>query len=127
MHFTGYHHAQISVAPGQAEAVRQFYGKLLGMPEIAVPDILTGRGLIWFAVGDRELHVAVEDNINRLATSTHLAYEVADVAALRQHLLDAGYALIEQPRLSGYDRFHLTDPFGNRVEFIGSEPIGKEH
>lgn len=115
----GYNHAQITVPPGSADRVRAFYGQLLGMSEMQVPDSLKGRGLIWFRVGNLELHVGVEDGVNRLATRAHLAYEVADIGRLRQLLSDAGFELIEQPRIEGFDRIHITDPFGNRVEFMG--------
>jgi catechol 2,3-dioxygenase-like lactoylglutathione lyase family enzyme len=115
----GYNHAQITVPDGCAEQVRQFYGTLLGLAELPVPPALQGRGLIWFAVGDRELHVGVEAGVDRGATGAHLAYEVDDIAKLRGRLTLEGYELIEQPRIEHYDRFHIRDPFGNRVEFIG--------
>jgi len=117
----GYNHAQISVSDGMAEKVREFYGQFLGLTEIPVPKALQGRGLIWFQVGDRQLHVGIEEGINRLATRAHLAYEVDDIAVLRRRLASNGFELIEQPKIEGFDRFHITDPFGNRVEFIGAD------
>jgi catechol 2,3-dioxygenase-like lactoylglutathione lyase family enzyme len=116
---TGYHHTQISVPSGVAEEVRRFYGQVLGLVEVDVPPALQGRGLIWFKVGDRELHVGVEDGINRLATRTHLAYEVNDIADFRRNLSAHGIELIDQPKIEGYDRVHIHDPFGNRIEIIG--------
>jgi catechol 2,3-dioxygenase-like lactoylglutathione lyase family enzyme len=117
---TGYHHTQISAPSGSAEQVRRFYGQVLGLLELEVPPSLQGRGLIWFKVGDRSLHVGVEDGVNRLATRTHLAYEVDDIAACRERLASHGIALIDQPKIAGFDRFHLHDPFGNRLEIIGA-------
>jgi predicted enzyme related to lactoylglutathione lyase len=116
---TGINHVQITVPPGNAERVRDFYGGLLQMPELQIPPALQKFGLIWFKAGDREIHVGVEENVNRLATHAHVAYQVADVAKWRQRLVEAGLALVEQPKIAGYDRFHFTDPFGNRVEMIG--------
>ncbi len=115
----GYNHAQITVPDGTADKVRQFYGQFLGLPEMPVPQPLQGRGLIWFKVGQLELHVGIEEGVNRLATRAHLAYEVDDIAAFRQRLVERNFELIEQPKIAGFDRFHITDPFGNRVEFIG--------
>ncbi len=114
----GYNHAQITVPTGQADQVRKFFGEILGLTEIPVAPALQGRGLIWFKVGDRELHVGEEDGVNRLATRAHLAYEVDDIATLRKRLAFEGFELIEQPKIEGYDRFHIRDPFGNRVEFM---------
>jgi catechol 2,3-dioxygenase-like lactoylglutathione lyase family enzyme len=118
---TAYHHTQISAPSGSATEVRRFYGQVLGLTEIQVPPALQGRGLIWFKVGDRSLHVGVEDGINRLATRTHLAYEVDDIAAFRRRLSKQGIELIDQPKIVGWDRFHIHDPFGNRLEIIGRD------
>ncbi len=115
----GYNHAQITVPGGTAEKVRQFYGQFLGLAEMPVPTALQGRGLIWFRVGNLELHVGIEEGVNRLATRAHLAYETDDIVSLRKKLVENHFDLIEQPKIAGFDRFHITDPFGNRVEFIG--------
>jgi catechol 2,3-dioxygenase-like lactoylglutathione lyase family enzyme len=114
----GFNHAMITVPDGSAEKVRQFYGELLGLTELPVPPAMQGRGLIWFKVGDRQLHVGIEDGINR-NTRAHLAYEVDDIAKLRAQLTFEDLELIEQPKIEGYDRFHTHDPFGNRLEFMG--------
>jgi catechol 2,3-dioxygenase-like lactoylglutathione lyase family enzyme len=114
-----FNHAQISVQKGCADQVRQFYGQLLGLKEIPVPESLQGFGLIWFSVGQCQLHVGIEDGVDRLATRTHLAYEVDDIAMLRKRLTAERIELIEQPRIPNFDRFHIRDPFGNRVEFMG--------
>lgn len=116
---TGFHHVQISVPPGNADEVRRFYGEVLGLPEIPVPENMNRYGLIWFKVGPRELHVGIEDGIDRLKTRTHLAYEVDGIADWRERLQSHGVKLIDQPVIEGYDRFHIQDPFGNRLEFIG--------
>ena len=118
MAFTGYHHAQVSIPPGGEGEARRFYGAVLGMPEVPLPPSVAGRALVWFAVGDRTLHVAVEDGVDR-RTKAHLAYEVDDIAACRRRLAADGRELVEQPTLAGYDRFHTHDPFGNRLELIG--------
>jgi catechol 2,3-dioxygenase-like lactoylglutathione lyase family enzyme len=114
----GYNHAMITVPPGSAEKVREFYGALLGLTEKPVPPSLQGRGLIWFNVGDRELHVGVEEGVDR-KTRAHLAYEVDDIARVRAQLTFEDVELIEQPKIEGFDRFHTFDPFGNRLEIMG--------
>ena len=124
MAFLGYHHAQISIPPGpaaEAEA-RRFYGTVLGMTEHPLPASIVGRVPMWFDVGDRTLHVSVEDGVDRAATRAHLAYEVDDIADCRRRLIADGRELVEQPTLAGHDRFHTFDPFGNRLELIGRLP-----
>jgi catechol 2,3-dioxygenase-like lactoylglutathione lyase family enzyme len=118
----GYHHTQITAPKGADAEVRRFYGQVLGLKETALPEGLKGRNLIWFEVGTSTLHVGFEDGINRAATGAHLAYEVEDIAAFRRRVKDAGFELIEQPKLPGLDRFHTRDPFGNRLEIIGRDP-----
>ena len=122
MSFTGFHHAQVSIPPGGEAEARRFYGTVLHLPEIPLPESVAGRALLWFAVGDRSLHVSVEAGVDRRATKAHLAYEVDDIADCRRRLAADGRELIEQPTLAGYDRFHTHDPFGNRLELIGRVP-----
>jgi catechol 2,3-dioxygenase-like lactoylglutathione lyase family enzyme len=117
---TTINHVQVSVPPGSADEVRRFYGQILGLAEIPLPPAMTTRNLIWFLAGDTPLHVAFEDGINRIATRAHIAYEVSDIADWRQRLADHGIELFEQPLIEGYDRFHINDPFGNRIEIIGA-------
>src|SRR5205085_8908401 len=112
-------HAQVTAPPGSAGEVRRFYGQVLGLAEIPVPAGMRKYGLIWFALGPQQLHVSIEDRIDRHKTHAHLAYLVDDIAAWRERIAGAGLKLFEQPLVPGYDRFHLLDPFGNRLEIIG--------
>ncbi len=112
-------HVQISVPPGTAAEVRRFYGQVLGLAEIPLPPTMVTRPLIWFMAGDKPLHVAVEDGVNRVATRAHIAYEVSDIEDWRRRLTGHGLELFDQPLIEGYDRFHINDPFGNRIEIIG--------
>jgi catechol 2,3-dioxygenase-like lactoylglutathione lyase family enzyme len=116
--FLGFHHAQVSIpSDGLAEA-RRFYGTVLGLTEHPLPESIVGRALVWYRVGNRTLHISVEDGVDR-RTKAHLAYEVDDIGDCRRRLLADGRELIAQPVLAGYDRFHTHDPFGNRLELIG--------
>jgi len=117
----GVDHVQITVAKGQAEAARRFYCDLLGLTEIEKPDALKARGGFWLQVGDRQVHVGVEDGVDRAATKAHVAYRVDDVEAWRGRLLAEGVEILESVAIPGYARFEFRDPFGNRVEFIAPE------
>ena len=48
---TGLDHVQVAAPPGCEPQARAFYGELLGLPELAKPAVLAGRGGCWFACG----------------------------------------------------------------------------
>lgn len=112
------HHAQITIAKGQEDAARTFYCGVLGLPEVEKPESLKGRGGLWVAVGDQQVHIGTEDGVERTATKAHLAYQVSDIEYWREKLLAAGIQMAESVPIPGFDRFEFRDPFGNRIEFI---------
>lgn len=112
------HHVQITIPKGKEAQAKKFYGQLLGLSEIEKPDGLKGRGGFWLQVGDRAVHVGVEEGVDRRQTKAHVAYQVTDLSALRNKLQSSGFRVIESIPLPSYDRFETRDPFGNRVEFI---------
>ncbi|HEX2347623.1 MAG TPA: methyltransferase domain-containing protein [Ktedonobacterales bacterium] len=112
----GFDHMQLAMPRGSEQAARAFYGETLGLPELAKPAALAGRGGVWFRCGDRELHLGVEDDF-RPQRKGHPAFRVDDLAALRARLEVAGAAISEDVPLPGRARFETRDPFGNRLEF----------
>lgn len=102
---------------GGEDAARQFYGGLIGLPELAKPPNLARRGGVWFQAGARQLHLGVEANF-RPAIKAHPAFRVRDLAALRREFADHGHIPQDDEPLAGYDRFYVSDPFGNRLEFL---------
>ena len=119
----GIEHVQITVPPEAVAQARAFYCDLLGLPEIEKPEGLRKRGGFWLQVGDRQVHVGVEDGVDRSATKAHVAYAVRDLVGWRQRLAAAGVEVLEGVPIPGFDRFEFRDPFGNRVEFIESAVI----
>lgn len=112
----GFDHMQLAMPRGSEQVARAFYGETLGLPELAKPAALAGRGGVWFRCGDRELHLGVEDDF-RPQRKGHPAFRVDDLAALRARLEAAGAAISEDVPLPGRARFETRDPFGNRLEF----------
>lgn len=112
------HHVQITVAAAEAAAARDFYCGVLGLRETAKPDTLQGRGGFWVEVGDQQLHVGVEEGVDRARTKAHVAYRVDNLLAWRERLAAAGIPALASVPIPGYDRFECRDPFGNRLEFI---------
>jgi len=114
----GLHHAQITVPASMEEAAIDFYTHVLGLNQIEKPDSLKDRGGTWFELGGLQLHLAIEDGVNRRATKAHLAYQVDDLKYWRNRLIDNEVSPVESIPIPGYDRFEARDPFGNRIEFI---------
>jgi catechol 2,3-dioxygenase-like lactoylglutathione lyase family enzyme len=112
----GVNHAQVNVPAADHERAREFYIGFLGMKEIPRPAVFA-RGGTWLNAGDFELHIGLEDGVQRI-TRAHLAYEVTDILAWRKKVADAGYKIGEQPKIPNYERFHFRDPFGNNIELI---------
>ena len=110
-------HVSIPRPSGEETAVsaRNFYGELLGLPEIPVPDSLAGRGLIWFQLGATEIHIFVED-FEGGAKGSHFCIAVVDYQAVRQKLEGAGVFVRDTTPIPGRPRFFTRDPFGNSIE-----------
>ena len=115
---TGIHHIQLAMPPDEEEAGREFYGDLLGLPEVPKPSELAPRGGLWFRSGSLEVHLGVEREDFTPARKAHPAFLVSDLDALRERLEAAGYRIDEDVQLEGYRRFHVRDPFGNRLELV---------
>ena len=117
----GLDHAQITVPKGQEEAARRFYCDVLMMTEMPKPAALQGRGGLWLMAGTFQLHVGVEEGVDRAASKAHLAYRVDDVEAWAERLRGFGISLIDSVPIPGFRRFEFRDPFGNRIEMIQPE------
>jgi catechol 2,3-dioxygenase-like lactoylglutathione lyase family enzyme len=115
---TGIDHIQITVPADGVEQARTFYCGLLGLREIEKPESLKGRGGFWLRVGDRQVHVGIEEGVDRRMTRAHIAYAVTGIEAWHDRLAAAGVEVLEGIPIPGRDRFEFRDPFGNRVEFI---------
>lgn len=118
MRLLALHHAQITVAPAEVDAARAFYCGVLGLPEVEKPDSLKTRGGLWLQVGDCQVHIGVEEGVDRTGTKAHLAYEVDGLDAWRRRLEEMGIETLGGVPIPGFDRLEFRDPFGNRVELI---------
>ena len=122
---TGLHHVQVAAPPGCEQEARSFYGDLLQLRELEKPPLLAVRGGCWFSLGDGELHVGVEDPF-RPAAKAHPALRVGSVADLEE--LAAALALqgkavtwADDAEIPGQRRFHVNDPWGNRLELVADD------
>ncbi|EPX79968.1 VOC family protein [Litoreibacter arenae] len=111
------HHIQIAMPKGQEDIARDFYCGILGFVEVPKPDVLQGRGGVWFEAGQVRLHLGVEDPFVP-AKKAHPGFQVASldkvVRELRAHDLEVSGG----DDLPDLKRVYIADPFGNRIELL---------
>ena len=115
MAITGIEHVQVAAPAGCEDAARAFYGAVLGLDEIPKPAALAARGGCWFRAGAQELHVGVEEPFAP-ARKAHPGLVADDLDALARRLRDGGHEVAFDDAIPGAKRFHVADPFGNRLE-----------
>ncbi len=115
MAVTGIDHVQVAAPRGCEDAARAFYGGLLGLAELPKPAALARRGGCWFRAGAQELHVGVEEPFAP-ARKAHPGLVADDLQMLAERLRGAGHEVVFDAAIPGAMRFHMADPFGNRLE-----------
>ena len=115
---TELHHVQITIPNGSEAQERVFYCGVLGLSEVRKPEALKQRGSFWLRLGDNEVHVRTEDDVNRGQTNGHLAYVVHDLSFWRATLRSESIEVMDGISIPDFRRFEFWDPFGNRVELI---------
>ncbi|MEU5238638.1 VOC family protein [Streptomyces lydicus] len=114
---TGLDHVQLAAPPGTEDALRAYYGDLLGMTELPKPPALAARGGCWFGAGTAYVHLGIDPSF-RPARKAHPGLRVTDIDAFAARLTAAGAPLTWDDGLPGHRRFYTTDPVGNRLEFL---------
>jgi catechol 2,3-dioxygenase-like lactoylglutathione lyase family enzyme len=116
----GIDHVQVAAPAGSEDEARRFYGKLLGLPELAKPPALQARGGVWFACGAHQLHVGISQPFAP-ADKAHPALQVrlAELDSLAARLSEAGAPVRWDDAIPGTRRFYTADPWGNRIELVG--------
>ena len=110
------------------DEARRFYGELVGLEEIDRPETMGGEG-VWFALGERELHVGTTDEFNP-ALKAHPALRLGsdgELDALRETAGTGGGGDRVGRAVARRAPVLRPDPWGNRVEFLARagniEPI----
>lgn len=111
-------HAAMIIPPGSQDAVRAFYGGLLGLEEKSPPSSLSHRQLVWFAAGEGELelHFMPDPNPPDGTDRRHICLVVEDLEEYRGRLTQAGVTIIPADPIPFRPRFFCRDPFGNLLE-----------
>ena len=63
------------------------------------------------------MHLGVDADF-RPATKAHPAFIVEGLGDLVGRLREAGYRVVDDEPLDGFDRIYVDDPFGNRIELM---------
>lgn len=111
------HHVQLAMPVGREAEAEAFYERILGLRRMAKPPHLEMRGGCWFEDGDVRIHLGVEADF-RPARKAHPALIVDDLGAFKAVFESVGIEVTEDQPLPGFDRFYVSDPFGNRLEFL---------
>ncbi|SEM68820.1 Glyoxalase/Bleomycin resistance protein/Dioxygenase superfamily protein [Pseudorhodobacter antarcticus] len=113
----GLHHIQLAMPFGGEQRARAFYINILGFTEVEKPTALQGRGGVWFAAADVQLHLGVETPFTA-AKKAHPAFRVASLDNTILHLQAQGIAHRWDVDLPAICRIYIDDPFGNRIELL---------
>ncbi len=113
----GLHHVQLAMPEGKEDVAESFYSGVLGLERVTKPPHLEVRGGCWFRSPGVEFHLGVDQDF-RAAKKAHPAFLVDDLAAVRAKLEAAGYEIVLDTQISGFERFYVSDPFGNRIEIL---------
>ena len=116
MRVIGIDHVQLAMPAGGEDAAREFYARLLGIPEVPKPPTLAKRGGAWFESGHLKVHLGVDPDF-RPARKAHPGLLVRELAVLVRQLRSAGYE-VEEVRVDDQPRAYVDDPFGNRLELV---------
>jgi hypothetical protein len=85
--------------------------------EMPKPQALAGRGGLWLESGGVRIHLGVEEDF-RPARKAHPALVVEDLERLSRMLLKAGCEPCWDEAIPDVKRFYVSDPVGNRIEFM---------
>jgi len=108
---------QIVIPDGEERRAREFYVDVLGFTEIVRPESLGGTGGGWFRNGAVQLHLGAARDFHP-ASKAHPAWIVPDLADLVARCETAGRTIESAVPLPGFERVHVYDPFGNRLELM---------
>lgn len=114
---TELNHVNVTVPKAIEEAAKHFYGVILGLKEVSKPEESRWRGGAWYQLGNVQLHLSREDGALNETSKRHVCYLVRDLTKAEAHFRATGVEVIpDDLPLSGWSRFYVRDPGGNRLE-----------
>jgi len=106
----------VTVLITNVETARHFYGKQLGLREIAPPKTFDFIA-IWYDLGGVYLHLLLKDKPDTIS-SRHFCIRVSDIVAARELVRAQGLTIDETVKIPSAERFFVRDPDGNRIEIL---------
>ncbi len=113
---TAHNHIALQVA--DIEASKQFYGNILGLKSVPVPDDLQAIRA-WFQVSEQhQIHLLAgrTQPVVNDKDGSHFALFVADIAAAERFLQSQKIPYHAQTRFDGVRQIYLADPDGYLIE-----------
>jgi len=87
-------HVNVTVPSALEAAAKDFYGVLLGLPQIPKPAGSRQKIGAWYELDGAQIHLSLEDGVNNEASDRHVCYQVEDIEVAQRTFRDAG---IEPP------------------------------
>ena len=112
-------HVQLAMPEGGEASAQDFYEGLLGLLRVPKPPHLEQRGGCWFENESVKIHLGVDADF-RPARKAHPALVVEGLDRLVDRLRAAGVTVRDGEPLDGCLRAYADDPFGNRIELLGT-------
>ena len=112
--FTHIDHCSIIVT--NVARSRDFYGRVLGLKEIAAPkefDFVA----IWYDLGGTYVHLLQKPQADAISPR-HFCLHTPDATAARAYFASLGVPIDETVKIVAADRFFVRDPDGNRIEVL---------
>jgi glyoxylase I family protein len=114
IHLTHIDHCSIIVTDSARS--RDFYGRVLGLQEIAAPkefDFVA----VWYDLGGTYLHLLQKPQPDTVGPR-HFCLSTPDAESARRHFRSLGITIEETVKIAAADRFFVRDPDGNRIEIL---------
>ena len=112
--FTHIDHCSIIVT--NVARSRDFYGRVLGLKEIAAPkefDFVA----VWYDLGGTYIHLLQKPQADAIGPR-HFCLHTPDAKAARAYFAGLGVPIDETVKIAAADRFFIRDPDSNRIEIL---------
>ena len=108
-------HVNVTTPKELEEEVLVWYEDVLGLERLEKPEGTRHAGA-WFAVGNEQVHVSVDEH--NPPQSAHFGLVVDDFDALVKRLRAANCHIEQAREIPGRHRCFTRDPAGNSIEFM---------